>query len=328
MNREKFEQIHLNHLNPKQRQVLELVLTGQNNQQIARKIEVNEPSGISYHVRRIAQKFGIGGDYRDCLIELFIQHRPELVSECLQSKYGLINLENHYQVGGTLSANCHSYVERECDRTLFATLIRGNYCYNQRTENFNFNRLTFCLLGTVSPHELMRNKQRTPFNIGINLDLPGFTFDLAKKGLLSGLATAVNNPEAILKEIICWTNGQPFLTQKLCQLAANYSDHDLPTLQKIIDRHIVDGWRQQDSPQHLQTIYDRLLTSPLKEAILDRYRQILGSQDNQTRIALKDDNVDMQLIMSGLIINKSGYLQVHNPIYARIFNLQWLNSLD
>ncbi len=46
---------------------------------------------------------------------------------------------------------------------LFA-LIR--YCYNQREENPEYNRLTFALFGVATPADLIIDKTQTPFNIG------------------------------------------------------------------------------------------------------------------------------------------------------------------
>jgi len=39
-------------------------------------------------------------------------------------------------------------------------------CYNRRTEDPEFRRLTFCLLGVASPSDLIRDTRLTPFNIG------------------------------------------------------------------------------------------------------------------------------------------------------------------
>ncbi|MCC5608342.1 hypothetical protein LC612_16480 [Nostoc sp. CHAB 5834] len=38
------------------------------------------------------------------------------------------------------------------------------------------------------------------------------------KPLVEGLMGKVRNPETVLQELLDWTGGQPFLTQKLCQL--------------------------------------------------------------------------------------------------------------
>ncbi|MEQ9629067.1 MAG: AAA-like domain-containing protein, partial [Roseitalea porphyridii] len=98
----------------------------------------------------------------------------------------------------------------------FFAFIRA--CYNQRVDNPDYQRLTFCLLGVATPSDLIADKQRTPFNIGQAIELTGFTFAEAKSALIKGLQNYVENAEAVLAEVLDWTGGQPFLTQKLCSL--------------------------------------------------------------------------------------------------------------
>ncbi|WP_287263090.1 AAA-like domain-containing protein, partial [Moorena sp. SIO3A5] len=103
----------------------------------------------------------------------------------------------------------------------FFAFIRS--CYNKRAENPAYKRLNFCLLGVATPADLIQDKQRTPFNIGRDIDLTGFTFEEAKEPLIPGLEGKVDNPEQVLAEILNWTEGQPFLTQKLCKLMVDGS---------------------------------------------------------------------------------------------------------
>lgn len=99
----------------------------------------------------------------------------------------------------------------------FFALVR--YCYNQRSEDPAYQRLTWSLFGVVMPSELIQDSRRTPFNVGQAIELKGLVFEDAK-GLAQGLAGYGYDSLTLLKEILGWTNGQPFLTQKLCQLTA------------------------------------------------------------------------------------------------------------
>jgi hypothetical protein len=94
-------------------------------------------------------------------------------------------------------------------------LIRA--CYNQRADYPEYNRLTFTLLGVATPADLIADKTRTPFNIGRGIELCGLQLAEAQP-LAEGLAQKVENEQAVLREILSWTGGQPFLTQKLCKL--------------------------------------------------------------------------------------------------------------
>ena len=82
-------------------------------------------------------------------------------------------------------------------------------CYNNRANNSQYDRLTFCLLGVVSPSDLIENTQQQSFNIGKEIELTGFNLDTAKESLLPGLQEKVDEPKKILEQIFNWTEGQP-----------------------------------------------------------------------------------------------------------------------
>lgn len=91
----------------------------------------------------------------------------------------------------------------------FFALIR--YCHNQRAENPIYNRLVWAIFGVASPSELIADVQRTPFNVGTAIALPGFTL-AETMPLMAGLESVVTYPQQILTTIMEWTGGQPFLT--------------------------------------------------------------------------------------------------------------------
>lgn len=73
--------------------------------------------------------------------------------------------------------------------------------YNARAQEPSFERLTFVLLGTATPSDLIKEHTRTPFNIGEPLLLPDFTFSEAKV-LQDGLEKSyLGQGETILKQI-------------------------------------------------------------------------------------------------------------------------------
>ena len=110
----------------------------------------------------------------------------------------------------------------------FFALVR--YCYNQRSENPAYQRLTWSLFGVVMPSELIRDSRRTPFNVGCAIELKGLAFEDATS-LTTGLAGHGYDPKELLREILTWTNGQPFLTQKLCQLTVETLEAEVSATQ-------------------------------------------------------------------------------------------------
>ncbi len=101
-------------------------------------------------------------------------------------------------------------------------------CFNRRSEDHEFSQLTFCLLGVASPSDLIRDTRMTPFNIGRRIQLTDFSEEEARilaVGLEVGDARTPGRPakeaRALLKRILHWTGGHPYLTQRLCQAVVN-----------------------------------------------------------------------------------------------------------
>jgi len=206
----------------------------------------------------------------------------------------------------------------------FFALIRS--CYNQRTLNRDYGNLTFALLGVATPSGLITNHKTTPFNIGQAIELQGFKEHEAQP-LLQGLAEKVTNPQTLLKELLAWTNGQPFLTQKLCQFIRNTSS-PIPTNEEaewvadLVQSSIIDNWEAQDEPEHLRTIRDRLLKSQQSRQLLQIYQQI----QRQGEVVAWDTPVEKELLLSGLVVKQQGLLRVNNRIYQSIFNHNWVEE--
>ena len=91
-------------------------------------------------------------------------------------------------------------------------------CHNARAEDPELNRLTFVLLGVASPSDLIADPMRTPFNVGSLIPLTDFTPDEARS-LADGLGGDSGASEAALRRVLEWTDGHPYLTQKVCQTA-------------------------------------------------------------------------------------------------------------
>jgi hypothetical protein len=63
-----------------------------------------------------------------------------------------------------------------------------------------------------------------------------------------------------MQEILEWTGGQPFLTQKLCQFMVEESEQENPrTVEQVVKSGIIESWESQDEPEHLRTIQARIL---------------------------------------------------------------------
>ncbi|MDF5707703.1 MAG: AAA-like domain-containing protein [Nostoc sp. S4] len=215
----------------------------------------------------------------------------------------------------------------------FFSLIR--YCYNHRAIDPEYNRITFAIFGVATPSDLISYRNHTtPFNIGKAIEVNGFTFEEAHP-LALGLEIQDNYPQKVLKEILAWTQGQPFLTQKLCRLLVSLAQDDLGRklkippgteefwIENVVRSHIIEKWESQDEPEHLRTIRDRILRKEQSAArLLGIYQQILQGVE----VAADDSREQAELLLSGLVIKKQGFLKIKNRIYEEVFNLEWVGK--
>ncbi|MDJ0903318.1 MAG: AAA-like domain-containing protein [Xenococcus sp. MO_188.B8] len=215
----------------------------------------------------------------------------------------------------------------------FFALIR--FCYNQRALDSKYKRITFAIFGVATPSDLIQDKKRTPFNIGVAIELQGFNWVEAQP-LLKGLELKEDSSKAVLNEIIFWTGGQPFLTQKLCQLLMKdlgrpmagsapmiTPGNEASWVESVIRTKILHKWETQDDPEHLRTIHDRImLNEQWTGRMLGLYQQILQG----FKIETDDSREQNELILSGLVVKQQGLLQVKNRIYQEVFNLQWVEK--
>ena len=206
----------------------------------------------------------------------------------------------------------------------FFALIRS--FYNQRSLNPAYQRLTWAFFGVATPADLITDIQTTPFNIGQAIQLEGFKEHEAQP-LLQGLTEKVSNPQVVLKEVLAWTSGQPFLTQKLCQLIRNSpssiaANSEAGWIEHLVQTAIIDNWESQDEPEHLKTIRDRVLKSQQSVRLLELYQQVLA----QETVSATDSPEARELLLSGLVVKHQGAFRVNNRIYESVFDSAWVKQ--
>ena len=141
----------------------------------------------------------------------------------------------------------------------FFAAIRASY--NGRANEPRYNRLTFAFLGVATPTELIRDRKRTPFNIGRRIDLQEFGYQEAQPLLKQLAAIFPNHAAAILYRVFHWTNGHPYLTQKLCLEIADQTTTmwDNHTVDALVEQALLSTDGRKDT--NLIFIEDRILNS-------------------------------------------------------------------
>ena len=216
-------------------------------------------------------------------------------------------------------------------------------CYNRRAQEPVFARLTFCLLGVATPADLIRDVRTTPFNIGKRIELRDFTPEEAAP-LAQGLGERKNEKgdsldtgtfsfpfssvscASLLKRVLYWTNGHPYMTQRLCREIAEQQAQGVVTtadIDRICERLFLSK-AAQESDDNLAFVRNRLLKSEADlSTLLDLYAQVWAGRK------VRDDETNPLcaiLRLSGAVAVNSGVLRVRNRIYDHVFNKQWVRE--
>ena len=191
-------------------------------------------------------------------------------------------------------------------------------CYNHRSHDPDFHRLTFCLLGVATPADLISDVRVTPFNIGRRIELSDFTEEEAAP-LAEGLSRTGRDGEKLLRRVFYWTGGQPYLTQRLCQAIT-----EDPTVTGSVGvDHLCEelflSSRARHSDDNLALVRNRLLKSEIDPVrLLDLYAQV-RLRGKRVRDDPASPLVSI-LRLSGIVQAVAGCLWVRNRIYHRVFD--------
>lgn len=206
--------------------------------------------------------------------------------------------------------------------------------YEKRQTDRRYERLTFVFSGVTTPDNLIRNKSNTCLNIGKAIKPTGIKLENSEH-LLDGLKHHTEKPRLVLREIIEYTGGQPFLTQQFCEKVQEKdfvpSGEEKKCIKEIVDFYRdKDNWKNPeiDNPKHFRTIEEVIKekidnNDPNIIEILIIYREILEngyiSTENLREYCDK-------LFGWGLIKEEGGKARVSSPLYKEIFNEEWVNK--
>ena len=208
-------------------------------------------------------------------------------------------------------------------------------CYNRRAQDPAYRNITFCLIGVAAPSDLVKETRVSPFNIGRRIVLSDFTQEECHP-LLAGftpIASSSKERELLLSRILHWTDGHPYMTQRLCSAiiealtVANSVALSSETIWSEVDRHCEQLFlthQARDVDANLAFVRNRLLDGVIDIAgLLDMYDKVYRGA------RVPDDDTSpfcTNLRLSGIVRVEGGVLKVRNRIFECVFDRAWVRE--
>ena len=140
-------------------------------------------------------------------------------------------------------------------------------------------------------------------------------------------SSKIEQPILVAQEILQWTEGNSLLTKNICQIILERQDQVIKGQETTYVRRIVNSlvkdWEietNQDYYQHFKAIKDCVLKNQRATTVLFRLQEILLKKE----VVTKESSEDLILLESKLVVRQEECLKIANPIYAEIFNSEWI----
>jgi WD40 repeat protein len=196
--------------------------------------------------------------------------------------------------------------------------------HDARTTDPDFTRLTFALCGECDPSTIVDVPELSPFQITQSIPLRDFN-----RREIDLFATELNLPaaaaEAALDRIFHWTNGHPYLTQKLARAVSREQvGEDVGDLvDGIVGQQLAHRGSVNNEPL-LNHVQQRVLDDPRRQQLLNLYGRIRKGIEVPTDLA---SPLQRKLVALGLFnVNERGELETRNRIYREVFTARWANE--
>ena len=202
------------------------------------------------------------------------------------------------------------------------TTIRS--IYNLRASSGEFENLVFCLSGVAAPSELIKSSRSTPYNVGHYIELADFGYEKDDLSDYRNVLGGVNSGhgEALLKRVLYWTDGHPYLTAKFCSDLSGGTAKTEADVDAYVDEQFTNLETLADSAHFRSVVLQFERDDPIGHAALKLYRAILKGRS----VHDSSGPVPLRLKLTGLVKRDgSGLLIVRNRLYQRIFDVRWID---
>lgn len=206
----------------------------------------------------------------------------------------------------------------EYSDNIFA-VIRSNYF--TRSNFAEFERLTYILSGVIEPKDLIKDRNKSPFNIGEKIYLEDFSYTEFRQFINK---SKLNIGEELEDYIYSWTSGNPRLTFDICSEVETLIIDNKQSTSACIEKIIIDKYLTSFDIAPIDHI--RELVSENK-SVREAIHQII-SGDNE--LINMSDTIKNKLYLYGIISSgKNDNLpKIKNKIIEASLSIKWLRSLE
>lgn len=189
--------------------------------------------------------------------------------------------------------------------------------YFSRTNFPILNRLTYILSGVIEPSELIKDRNKSPFNIGEKIYLNDFSFEEHNKFIEK---SKLNVSQTNSKEIFSWTNGNPRLTFDICSEIEN----------SILNNIQIDK-------EGISDIIKKKYLINFDIPPIDHIRELIKSNKHARDAIISihnesddiSDELKQKLYLYGIIdSNFNKKTVIKNKIIQESLSLNWINTLE
>ncbi|MGB3298163.1 MAG: OmpA family protein [Phormidesmis sp.] len=170
------------------------------------------------------------------------------------------------------------------------------------------------------------SKRQVPGQNHRSASLSDFEPDLEK-----ALSPIVNDPQVvseIVEKVWVWTKGEPFLTGLISDRLLKYSqtmgdDIQATIVDGIVEVKIIQNWEENAAGEHLKAVCRPVIAYEPRDSLLILYIQIL----QRGAAPARQSPEQAALLASGLVMLEGNQLVMTNAIYAKVFDLAWVETL-
>lgn len=192
--------------------------------------------------------------------------------------------------------------------------IRSNYF--ARTNFPEFENLTYILSGVIEPTELIKDRNKSPFNIGEKIYLDDFSFEEHNSFIKK---SELQISEEISHEIYNWTSGNPRLTFDICAEVETLIRNNVSIDKDKIKNIVHDKYLNNFDVAPIDHIRELVANNPTIRNAISNIRKGINNISSE---------VKSKLYLFGIINSDFNNIKIKNKVIDLSLSNEWLLSID